>query len=671
MNPAKMNPDRMSPAKMSSERWREIKPLLESALELDAGDRRAFLDETCAGDESLRREVESLIAAHEQAGDFMEKPAFEEAARMLAEERVAQETAHIYETSTEERPHNAATLIDDRKNISPAPGEILDGRYLIERELEPGGVGQVFLARNLKLPGGAQVVVKVLREQILECEDRLWFEKKFRAEILALSRINHPGVVSALDAGQLPDGRAYFVMQYVPGRTLQSVMTTRGMNPKLVADLLRKIAQALDAAHEQGVIHRDLKPANIMLQTSGLETAGHEEYIKIIDFGIATVLETSPAPASKDTRIVGTLPYMAPEQFHGLPSAASDIFALGVIAFEMVTGQLPFKADTITQQIELQRAGVEEKLRHLRAGLPEAARAAIKKAMAFETSNRYRAAREFSKAFDQALAEPERSNPFQTTPDPPAIGQFEAIHDAKRRPRWPLLIVALIALLAAVAVGTIAWRRLATAPEGKPIATKANPPAGAERSLSYSLEARRNPKRHPDGKPFIPTIDTVFKAGDEVRLRVNSPQASYLYAVNEAPERANKLPIFTLMFPINGDSAQVAANETIQILAPGGDPEGWFEFVDKKAGAENETGVEKIWLIWSERGVAEMESIKYLANRRDMGLVSDPEQIRRLDSYLRALAQTAVEVEKDEKSGMTKFKGRGEVLAGVVKLEHR
>jgi serine/threonine protein kinase len=656
----------MNRARMNPERWREIKPLLESALELDVGDRRAFLDETCAGDQSLKCEVESLIAAHERAGDFMETPAFEEAARMLAEERIAQETTHIYETSSEEKPHNAPTLIDDRKSILLAPGEILDGRYLIERELEPGGVGQVFLARNLKLPSGAEVVVKVLREQILEGEDRAWFEKKFRAEILALSRINHPGVVSALDAGQLPDGRAYFVMQYVPGRTLQSVMTTRGMNPKLVADLIRKIAQALDAAHEQCVIHRDLKPANIMLQTSG-----HEEYIKIIDFGIATVLETSLAQALNATRVVGTLPYMAPEQFQGLPSAASDIFALGVIAFEMVTGQLPFKADTITQQIELQRAGVEEKLRHLCAELPEAVRAAIQKAMAFEPSNRYRAAREFSKAFDRALAEPERSAPFQTTSGAPAIRQFEAIQAAKRRRRWPLLIVGLIALLATAAVGTIAWRRLATAPEGKPIATKANPPAGAERILSYSLEARRNPKLHPGAASFIPTSDTIFKAGDEVRLRVTSPQACYLYAVNEAPERADDLPVFTLMFPINGDSAQIAANKMIQILASDEDPEGWFEFVDEKAGVENETGVEKIWLIWSERNLAEMESIKYLANRIDMGLVSDPEQIRRLDSYLKALAQTTVELEKDEKSGMTKFKGRGEVLAGVVRLEHR
>ena len=179
---------------------------------------------------------------------------------------------------------------------------------------------------------------------------------------------------------------------------------------------------------------------------------------------------------------------------------------------------------------------------------------------------------------------------------------------------------------------------------------------------------------------LVSSIKKGAKSSEENVTLPNIPHGTLL-GVLRAPGTYNdrrgqviKPGVYTLrysMFPINGDSAQVEANKTIQILAPGGDPEGWFEFVDKKAGAENETGVEKIWLIWSERDVAEMESIKYLANRIDMGLVSDPEQIRRMDSYLKALAQTAVEVEKDEKNRMTKFKGRGEVLAGVVKLEHR
>ncbi len=288
---------------MNPERWRQIDQLLQSALERRPDERREFLDRACAGDEALRREVDSYIAAHEQAGGFLNNPAFEDAAKMIAEDQAAQ-----------------STLIAASDQLLLAPGKTLDGRYLIERELGQGGIGQVFLARDLKLPDGAQVVIKVLLQHLLSGEDRDWFEQKFRNEIKSLSRINHPGVVSALDAGHLPDGRAYFVMQYVPGATLRSVMTPRGMNPKRVGELLRKIAQALDAAHQRGVIHRDLKPGNIMLQT-----AGDEEFPRIIDFGIATVLETATAAATGLTRVAGTPAYMAPEQLRGRPTAACGV----------------------------------------------------------------------------------------------------------------------------------------------------------------------------------------------------------------------------------------------------------------------------------------------------------------------------------------------------------
>jgi eukaryotic-like serine/threonine-protein kinase len=159
----------MNQARMSPERWREIKPLLESALELKAEDRRAFLDKACAGDDELRREVESFLDASEQAGDFMDKPALEEAARMLAEDK-----------DSNKRRSSDATLIGDRRDFPLAPGETLDGRYLIEGALGEGsGVGQVFLARNLKTPAETKVEVE-------KDEANRHRELKGRGEVLAV-----------------------------------------------------------------------------------------------------------------------------------------------------------------------------------------------------------------------------------------------------------------------------------------------------------------------------------------------------------------------------------------------------------------------------------------------------------------------------------------------------
>jgi hypothetical protein len=183
--------------------------------------------------------------------------------------------------------------------------------------------------------------------------------------------------------------------------------------------------------------------------------------------------------------------------------------------------------------------------------------------------------------------------------------------------------------------------------------------------LSYSLLALRNPKRNPGSQPFTTHGAIIFKEGDQVRLNVSSAQAGYLYVINEGPELTGGPTEFVVMFPNAGGSAQVEADQTIQIPAPSGNPEAdWFVF-------NEEVGVEKIWLIWSERSVAEMEEIKRWANPKDKGLVGDPSQVERVAKYLKALAAAEVEVERDEARQRTKLKGKGEVLAGVVRLEHR
>ena len=232
--------------------------------------------------------------------------------------------------------------------------------------LARGAMGMALLARDQKL--NQAVVIKVLLEGALDRKLKEWVEQHFKAEITALSMIGHPGVVKALDIGALPDGRSYLVMQYVQGSSLRSVMEWQGINLERAGKLLRQLGHALTAAHEHGIIHRDVKPENIMLQK-----VGAEEYVKLIDFGIATVREAPEQTKIKTTMVAGTPHYMAPEQFRGKPVAASDIYAMGVIAFELVTGRRPFNPESSLELVDLQQAGVKLKPCDLRPGLPEAA----------------------------------------------------------------------------------------------------------------------------------------------------------------------------------------------------------------------------------------------------------------------------------------------------------
>jgi serine/threonine protein kinase len=818
---------------MKPEQWQKINELYYAALEREASERAALLDEACAGDEELRREVESLLAANEQAGSFLISPAIDDAAKMVAEDQAKRRAAiEPSEQSTQAiKELTAGQAQADRKPFVLTPGVTLDGRYLIEKELGRGGIGVVFLARDQKLHA-TPVVIKVLLEKLQETEQRAWFEKKFKQEMKALARIDHPGVVRALDVGELPDGRSYLVMQYVSGVSLRSVIPSRGMELERVGKLMRQIGQALAAAHEQGVIHRDLKAGNIMLQQ-----VGDEEYIKLIDFGIATVLETPTPTTIPTTRVAGTIEYMAPEQLQGNPSAASDIYALGVIAYEMVTGRLPFNPESPYQLLEMQRAGVRVKPCDLRPGLPAASQAVILKALSFAQQDRYTRAKDFGEALAHALTvEVEESSPpelelahilftdlvgyseltidkqtlllerlqevvsanasfrraqanqqliriptgdgmalvffgdplapvkcaveiaralkshpeiklrmgIHTGPvqrvadinqnvsisggginmaqrvmgcgeaghillsktvadvlsqlsewvgylqdwgeqevkqgvkvhvfnlytgeagNPEQLTKIRAITPPRQRAkRAPLVLLA--ALLVVVAIGAIVWWRIQSQSRGAADAPQAGVAAVAERTLSYSLTVQKDPKRYPGSKLEIQADEGPFKAGDAVRLNVVSPQAGYLYIINERPPQKTGWPNYIILFPYytaNDGLAEIVANQPIQIPVPRGEPEkDWFIF-------DKEKGVEKIWLVWSKRGVPELEAVKGLANPKDEGVIRDRNQIRSVAQYLAAQSATKPEIEKDEVNKQTKLKGKGEVLVWLVELEH-
>lgn len=274
-------------------------------------------------------------------------------------------------------------------------GTILDGRYAIEQKLGQGGFGSVYLASDKKV-APRKIVVKVMRAEELSNE---WSKQKFKQEVEALARVNHPSIVAVLDSGETPDGRPYIVMQYIDGVSLRSLLTPEGMAFGRIANIIRQVGKALSAAHDVGIFHRDLKPENIMVQ----EHDG-EDHVKIIDFGVAKVKNSFIAVTTAKDVAVGTIAYMSPEQLNAQPvTAESDVYALGVIAYEMLTGRRPTNPESAFQLLELQRSGIRIKPSDLRPGVPETAEEIVLKALSFDSGHRYARARDFGELLANAL----------------------------------------------------------------------------------------------------------------------------------------------------------------------------------------------------------------------------------------------------------------------------
>lgn len=286
---------------------------------------------------------------------------------------------------------------------------ILNGRYLIPDPGQPfkeGGFGKVYLAQDLNLHS-RQVIVKTLKPtNDLKTDE--YMKQKFHGDIDALTRFRHPNLIGILDQGTLPDsGDPFFVMDWIEGESLRDAMKRGRLDFARIARIIQQAGRALSYAHERGVYHRDLKPDNLMLRRE-------DDSVVIIDFGIATVQEWKQATrgaATDKTMLVGTAEYMVPEQIRGKPEAASDIWALDVISFELLTGQLPFTVlrDANSGQVqwrrlsELHQSGVSVPLSVLCPQLPAAVEPIIRKSLAFDPPARHAEARHFGEALAVAL----------------------------------------------------------------------------------------------------------------------------------------------------------------------------------------------------------------------------------------------------------------------------
>lgn len=268
-------------------------------------------------------------------------------------------------------------------------GKELDKRYFVERQLGGGGISVVYTARDQKVVG-RKVVVKVL---LKEWQQNEFILTKFRQEAEALSRVRHPNVVEVLDTGELSDGRPYIVLEFIEGDCLRSLITPSGCDLERSVRIIKQVGSALTAAHNKKVFHRDLKPENIMLRKLDDDD---EEQVKVIDFGIAKVGDSVLAPETQVVATAGTIAYMSPEQLsEARITAASDIYALGILAFELITGRKPFNPKTPYQLLEMQRAGLQLIADDSRPQLPFVLHEPFMKALAFDPNERYPRARDF------------------------------------------------------------------------------------------------------------------------------------------------------------------------------------------------------------------------------------------------------------------------------------
>jgi serine/threonine-protein kinase len=232
----------------------------------------------------------------------------------------------------------------------PLIGAMIADRYRIEKRLGQGGMGAVYLAEHVRMQKA--FAVKVLHKEMGRLAEAVF---RFEREAVAAGRVDHEHLVTATDFGELPDGSMYLVLEYVPGNNLATLLA-EGRTPVVRAlRIVRQIAEALAAIHAGGIVHRDVKPDNVMLAPR----PGNEDFVKLLDFGMAKVLIDQPEESQQVTRaglVFGTPRYMSPEQAAGEPTdARADLYSLGVILYAMLAGAPPFSADEIRDVLRMQR----------------------------------------------------------------------------------------------------------------------------------------------------------------------------------------------------------------------------------------------------------------------------------------------------------------------------
>jgi serine/threonine protein kinase/TolB-like protein len=366
-------------------RWQRVKDVFQAALERPAAERLAFVAETCGEDAELRSEVESLLAARREAGEFLSEPAHDEAA------------------SPGEQATFSARLVTGSRL----------GPYEIVEFLGAGGMGQVYKARDARLD--RTVAIKVLPHEFAGNPARL---RRFAQESRAAGALNHPNVLVVHDVGT-DAGVPYLVSEYLEGETLAARLGAGTVSVRKAVEYGIQIARGLAAAHERGIVHRDIKPDNVLVTRDGL--------VKILDFGLAKPTGLSSRDADDgDTApgaLLGTVSYMSPEQVRGRAlDHRSDIFSLGIVLYQMLSGHRPFGTDTAADTMTAILKEDPPPLRRRGREVPSAVETVVLRCLEKQPDERFQSGRDLAFALEAALKGLPSADQQHTTQSPHSRG---------------------------------------------------------------------------------------------------------------------------------------------------------------------------------------------------------------------------------------------------------
>ncbi len=572
---------------MSTDLYARAKQVFVDAMERPKHDRPGFVESACGQDEALRKEVLSWIEASDRAGsNFLG----ESAAKMC----LTCDGTFLFETKF--CPHCGQPLHDDPRALV---GTRLDNLYQIEALLGRGGMGAVYRARHSLL--GDLVAIKTLKKEL---SDDPKFLKRFQREGQAARSFRHPNAVTVHDLRTTPAGLIYMVLEHIDGVTLREHLRKhKRLSISEVVELLTPIAGALDAAHRHGVVHRDMKPENVMVTT---DESGDLQ-VKVLDLGIAKLqFESDSLPTTALTAVgtvLGTPQYMSPEQWGSTPSdglgqvdGRADVYSLGVMAFEMLTGEWPFKAKSIE---DFRLAHCTQRIpsaNDLCADVPREVSRVLEVALAKDRADRWPspgafvAALAVSSSADYATADTTREMPLRSTirgdwagdgtGDLTMAGAEEratvnvggetlvsasmpAPAATRKEPRrTPSIAIALLVGLLAVgtavlwSAGLLPSRGSADLPQANAGATVVEPaaPSSVPDVLRFGLEVKRK------GEPSAVRTNGSDPLGsiEGFRLVVRPSAAGWIAVIG--PNRSN---VATLYLPVDRGAGAAPAGEIV------------------------------------------------------------------------------------------------------------